>query len=163
MRAIQEEIHRQGAPLLSLPQLRTLARPHPSPGYCQFHLPEHLGVTLPTSSSIVKRRVRRAMVTRAANLQERRRVVLTLMPFWHLRRASQSAQTWMPTALSQLPPASLGRIKQGATLWGQPLEGTASGDPHQCRMRPLDQSIGQPIRTHNWRPGEEGGAGLSGQ
>ena len=135
MRAIREEMRQPGAPLLSLPPLRTLAYLHRSPGSCLFHLAEHLGVTRPTASSIVERLVRRGMVTRAANPHERRRIVLMLTPMgaWHLERARQSAQTWMATALSRLSPSSLRRIRQGVTLLGQPFERAASGDGHPCR------------------------------
>jgi DNA-binding MarR family transcriptional regulator len=95
MRAIRDEIRQQGAPRLSLPQLRTLAYLHCSPGSCLFRLAEHLGVTRPTASSIVERLVRRGMVTRAADPEERRRVVLRLTPVGasHLRRVRRSTHT----------------------------------------------------------------------
>lgn len=138
MRAIREEMRRRGAPLLSIPQLRTLAYLYRCPGSCLFQLAEHLGVTRPTASVVVERLVRRGMVTRAANPQERRRVVLKLTPLGtrHFRRARQSTQTWMATALSRLSPARLRRIMQGVTLLGEPFESVSSGDGHQERMRP---------------------------
>src|SRR5512136_2733803 len=74
MRAIRAEMRRNGAPLLSIPQARTLSYLHRCPGSCLFHLAEHLGVTRPTASTIVERLVRRGMVSRAEDPQERRRV-----------------------------------------------------------------------------------------
>ncbi len=130
LRGIHEEMRRQGAPLLSPPQLRTLAYLHRSPGSCLFHVAEHLGVTRPTASVIVERLVRRGMVTRAADPQERRRVVLKLtsMGAWHLQRARQATQTWMAAALSRLSPDNLRRIKEGVTLLAEPFSGTAGGE-----------------------------------
>lgn len=133
MRAIRDEMRQQGPPLLSLPQLRTLAYLHCRPGSCLFRLAEHLGVTRPTASSIVERLVRRGMVTRAADPEERRRVVLGLTPMGasHLQRARQSTQAWMATALSRLSPSSLRRIKNGVALLEGPFGGAASGDGRQ--------------------------------
>lgn len=128
MRAVHEEMRRQGAPLLSPPQLRTLAFLHRSPGSCLFHVAGHLGVARPTASVIVERLVRRGMVSRTAHPQERRRIVLDLTPTgaWHLQRARQATQAWMAAALSQLPPASLRRIKEGMRLLERPF----TGAPH---------------------------------
>jgi DNA-binding MarR family transcriptional regulator len=133
MRAIREEMRRQGAPLLSLPQLRTLAYLHRNPGSCLFHLAKHLGVARPTASTIVERLVRRGMVTRADNPEERRRVVLTLTPLGarYLRRARESTQSWMATALSRLSSARLRRIMQGMSLLGEPFAGGASENGHE--------------------------------
>ncbi len=137
MRAIHEEMRRHGAPLLSPPQLRTLAFLHRNPGSCLFRVAEHLGVTRPTASVIVERLVRRGMVTRAANPQERRRIVLDLTSTgaWHLQRARQATQTWMAAALSRLSPASLRRIKEGMGLLAQPFAGS-DGDRRGDRPRP---------------------------
>lgn len=71
MRAIYEQMRRQGASLLSLHQFRTRAYLHCRPDACLFHLAEHLGVTRPTASVIVEPPVRRGMVARVATPQER--------------------------------------------------------------------------------------------
>lgn len=128
MRAIREEMRRQGTSPLSLPQLRTLAYLHRNPGSCLFHLAKYLGVTRPTASTIVERLVRRRMLSRVDNPLERRRIVLTLTPLGeqYLRRARQSTQRWMATALSRLSSARLRRIMQGVTLLGEPFTGAAS-------------------------------------
>ena len=133
MRAIREEMRRQGAPLLSLPQLRTLAYLDRNPGSCLIFLARHLGVARPTASTIVERLVRRGMVTRADNPEERRRVVLSLTPMGarYMRRARQSTQTWMATALSRLSSARLRRIMQGMSLLGAPFAGAARENGHE--------------------------------
>lgn len=130
MRAIREEMRRQGAPLFSIPQLRTLVYLHRRPGSCLFHLADHLGVTRPTASAIVDRLVRRGMLARAKDPQERRRVLLTLTPEGarHLERARRSTQAWMAHALSGMSPINLRYIMHGLTLLAEPFIGAGGGD-----------------------------------
>jgi DNA-binding MarR family transcriptional regulator len=130
MRAIREEVRRQGVPHFSIPQLRTLAYLHRRPGACLFHLAEHLGVSRPTASNLVERLVRRGMLTRAADPQERRRVVLTLTPpgARHFRQARQSAQAWMATVLAGQSPITLQRITEGMSLLDKTFRGAANGN-----------------------------------
>jgi DNA-binding MarR family transcriptional regulator len=173
MRAIHEEMRRQGNPLLSPPQLRTLAYLHRSPESCLFHVADHLGVTHPTASVIVERLVRRGLVARITNPQERRRIMLKLTPegAWHLQRARQATQTWLVGTLSQLSTTSLRRIKQGVALLGEPFAGAASGDVHRPATRPRSRGSQQPpgsipaATSPNARVGTGRGnrAGLSGQ
>lgn len=130
VRAIRAEMRRNGAPLLSIPQVRTLAYLHRSPGSCLFHLAEHLGVTRPTASTVVERLVRRGMVSRAEDPQERRRVMLRLTPLGlrHFERTRQATQRWMAAVLSQLSPAELRHIKKGVTVLAAPFDGAVERD-----------------------------------
>jgi DNA-binding MarR family transcriptional regulator len=130
MRAIRTEMRRNGVPLLTIPQVRTLAYLHRSPGSCLFHLAEHLGVTRPTASTIVERLVRRGMVNRAEDPRERRRVMLRLTPLGlqHFRRTRRATQEWMAAVLSQLSAAELQRIKQGVTGLAAPFNGAVDQD-----------------------------------
>jgi DNA-binding MarR family transcriptional regulator len=130
MRAIREEVRRQGAPHLSIPQLRTLEYLHHRPGACLFHLAEHLGVSRPTASNLVERLVRRGMLTRVADPQERRRVVLTLTPSGarYLRQVHQSAQAWMITVLAGHSRTTLQRITAGMSLLDKTFRGAANGN-----------------------------------
>jgi len=130
MRAIREEVRRQGAPHFSIPQLRTLAYLHRRPGACLFHLAEHLGVSRPTASNLVERLVRRGMLTRVADPQERRRVVLALTPLGarHFRQARQSAQAWMENVLAGQSPNTLQRITEGMRLLDRTFREAANGN-----------------------------------
>jgi len=123
MRAIRAEMRRNGAPLLSIPQVRTLAYLHRSPGSCLFHLAEHLGVTRPTASTLVERLVRRGIVSRAEDPRERRRVVLRLTPLGlrHFRRTRHATRRWMATVLSRLSAVELRQVMKGVTALGQPF------------------------------------------
>ena len=130
MRAIRAEMRRNGAPALSIPQVRTLAYLHRSPASCLFHLADHLGVTRPTASTIVERLVRRGMVSRADDPRERRRVVLRLTPLGlqHFRRTRRATQKWMATVLSRLSAAELRHIARGVTVLRAPFEGAVGRD-----------------------------------
>jgi len=173
MRALHEQMRRHGSPLLSAPQLRTLAYLRDSPGSCLFHVAERLGVTHPTASVIVERLVRRGMVTRTADPQERRRIVLTLTPMgaWHLQRARQATHTWMEAALSRLSPASLRLIKQGMTLLGGPFADAPTRGGDRRGIRPGARGPNPPARPLSGAPhtnarlvtGRGDRAGLSGQ
>jgi DNA-binding MarR family transcriptional regulator len=147
MRTIREEMRRQGAPLFSIPQIRALAFLHRRPGACLLDLADHLGVTCPTASTIVDRLVRRGVVARAADPEERRRVVLTLTPLGtrHLRRARQSTQAWMATALARLTPDALQRITRGVTLLGEAFKDARRDDsrPHAAALPLTDNRKGE--------------------
>jgi len=135
MRAIREETRRHGAPLLSIPQLRTLAFLDRQPGACLIHLAEHLGVSLPTASTLVDRLVRQGLITRTQDPRERRRIVLTLTPpgARHYRRARQSAHAWMAATLAHLSPEALRRISRGVTMLGEAFTG-AGRDESRLRL-----------------------------
>jgi len=130
MRAIRAEMRRNGDPLFSIPQVRALAYLHRNPGSCLFHLAEHLGVTRPTASTLVERLVRRGMVSRAEDPQERRRVVLRLTPLGlrHFRRTRQATRRWMATVLSRLSAVELRHIKKGVTVLAAPFDGAVERD-----------------------------------
>ena len=126
MRALNEEMRRQGGPALSLPQLRVLAYLHHHPGACLFHVSEHLGVSRPTTSIMVERLVRRGMISRATDPEERRRIVLALTPIGarHLERARRSTETHMAAVLARLSPRALERISEGLVLMRGAFEGS---------------------------------------
>src|SRR5881409_3039307 len=80
MRVVRSEMRHQGALVVSVPQFRALAFVERHPGVSLAGVAEHLGVTAPTASTIVERLVRRRLVGRVPDPEERRRVVLSLTP-----------------------------------------------------------------------------------
>ncbi len=78
MRCLRAEIRRQGQPLLSVPQLRTMIFLKNFPGSSLSGVAEHLGVTKATASTLVEKLVKRGLINRVEHPQERRRHVLTL-------------------------------------------------------------------------------------
>jgi DNA-binding MarR family transcriptional regulator len=147
MRVIREEVRRRGAPHFSIPQLRTLAYLHRRPGACLFHLAEHLGVSRPTASSLVARLVRRGMVARGTNPEERRRVALTLTPVGarHFRRARQSAQAWMAAVFAGQSPTTLRCITEGLSLLNKTFGEASNGNrrPREAGPHPREPAPGR--------------------
>ena len=80
MRFLRREFRHHSAPLLSVPQARTLAFVDRTPGSSLSDLALHLNVTPPTASLIVNRLVQQGLVRRAEHHLERRRCALTLTP-----------------------------------------------------------------------------------
>ncbi len=120
MRFIRTEMRRNRASALSVPQLRALAFLDRNPGSCLFHVADHLGVTTPTASVIVDRLVRRGLMLRSEDPQERRRLVLTLTPKGsrHLEHARSATRAWIADVLAPLPRPALRRIEEGISLLG---------------------------------------------
>ena len=137
MRAIRNEIRRQGAVHFSVPQIRTLAFLHHRTGAYLFELAEHLGVARPTASNLVERLVQRGMVTRTTDPRERRRVVLALTPLGtrHFQNASRSAQAWMATVLAGQAPSALRRLTAAMSVLGKAFEGSANGNGHPSKVK----------------------------
>src|SRR5262245_11085533 len=93
MHCIRTEMRSHRAPSLSVPQFRVLTFLSRRPGAPLASVAEHLGVARSTASAIVDRLVRRQLVSRAEDPQERRCVILTLTPagVQHLQQARDAA------------------------------------------------------------------------
>src|SRR5262245_44148028 len=78
MRAIRTEMRRRRPADLSVPQFRALAFVRRNPGASLSDVAEHLGLTLPTTSTLIDLLVARELVDRAPKPTNRRRVTLTL-------------------------------------------------------------------------------------
>jgi DNA-binding MarR family transcriptional regulator len=81
---------------------------------------EHLGVSRSTASAIIDRLVRRKLVNRAEDPQERRCVVLTLTPAGeqHLQQARDATCTRLAKVLAGLSAADLLQVTEGLMLLG---------------------------------------------
>jgi DNA-binding MarR family transcriptional regulator len=120
MRFIRTEMRSRRAPSLSVPQLRVLTFLNHVPGAPLASVTEHLGVSRSTASAIVDRLVRRKLVNRTEDPQERRCVVLTLTPAGaqHLQQARDATCTRLATVLAGLSAADLLQVTEGITLLG---------------------------------------------
>ncbi|MFL5802802.1 MAG: MarR family winged helix-turn-helix transcriptional regulator [Roseiflexaceae bacterium] len=78
MRTIRTEMRRRRPADLSVPQFRALAFVRRNPGASLSEVAEHLGLTLPATSTLVDLLVTRELVVRELNPANRRRVTLTL-------------------------------------------------------------------------------------
>src|SRR5215472_3469611 len=78
MRTLRTEMRRRRPADLSVPQFRALAFVRRHPGASLSEVAEHLGLTLPATSTLIDHLVARELVRRAPNPDNRRRLVLTL-------------------------------------------------------------------------------------
>ncbi len=82
-------------------------------------------MTPPTASALVERLVQRGLVHRAADPQERRRVVLQLTPAGArlVERAWRATRARLREILSGLPPAQLEQVRHAMQLLQEVLHG----------------------------------------
>jgi DNA-binding MarR family transcriptional regulator len=120
MRFIRKEMRSRRGPALSVPQLRVLTFLSHVPGAPLASVTEHLGVSRSTASAIIDRLVRRKLVNRAEDPQERRCVVLTLTSAGaqHLQQARDATCTRLAKVLAGLSAADLLQVTEGLTLLG---------------------------------------------
>ena len=78
MRTIRGEIRRHRSSDLTVPQLRSLAYLNRCPGSGLAGLAEHLGLTPPSTCTLVDGLVARSLVVRQTAPDDRRRIALTL-------------------------------------------------------------------------------------
>ena len=130
MRHIREEMRRHAPPRLSLPQFRALAFLDRNPGCCLSEVAVHLGVARPTASVIVDRLVRRRLVVRNDDPQERRRIVLTLTPEGTrlLHQARNATRSWIATLLAESSETELRQIAEGLMLVGEAFRAKGGKD-----------------------------------
>ena len=130
MRFIRAEMRRNRTSALSVPQLRALAFLDHHPGSCLSHVADHLGVTTPTASVIVDRLVRRGLLRRSEDPQERRRVVLALTARGRrqLEQARKATRKWIADVLASLPRPALRRIEEGLCLLGSAFKRASLGN-----------------------------------
>ena len=120
MRFIRKEMRSRRGPSLSVPQLRVLTFLSHVPGAPLASVTGHLGVSRSTASAIVDRLVRRKLVHRTEDPQERRCVMLTLTPAGaqHLQQARDATCTRLAKVLAGLSAADLLQVTEGLTLLG---------------------------------------------
>ncbi len=129
MRSIRAEMRSRRALLLSVPQFRVLTFLSREPGAPLSSVAEHLGVTRSTASAIVDRLVRRKLVSRTEDPQERRCVVLTLTSSGaqQLREAREAACGHMAKVLAGLSAADLLKVTDGLKRLGGALKEIVAG------------------------------------
>jgi DNA-binding MarR family transcriptional regulator len=146
MRCIRGEFRRNRGADLSVPQFRVLAFLRRCPGACLFAVADHLGVARPTASVLVDRLVRRGLVARRRDPEERRQVVLQLTPAGvrQFERARHAARTWMASLLTSHSSERLGRITEGLTALAETFRAMeqrpdAQGVDRRAKLLPCDR------------------------
>jgi DNA-binding MarR family transcriptional regulator len=102
IQSIRVEMRTQRQHDLSVPQFRTLAFLSRHPGSSLSAAAEFIGLTLPTMSVLVEGLVQRGLVDRAADLRDRRRVLLSLTPEGGAlhQRVLAAAEAWLEQLLA---------------------------------------------------------------
>jgi DNA-binding MarR family transcriptional regulator len=78
MRLIRNHLRRYGTKEMSVPQFRTLNFLYRKEGVSLSEVADHIGLTLPTMSMLVDGLVAKGLLDRREDLQDRRRMTLTL-------------------------------------------------------------------------------------
>ena len=104
-RVIRSELRKHGAKEMSVPQYRTLAFVYRNEGASLSEVCDHIGLTLPTMSTLVDGLVARGLVNRQTDPEDRRRMTLTLKEPGRARLQSARAATtaYLEERLRQLP------------------------------------------------------------
>jgi DNA-binding MarR family transcriptional regulator len=104
---------RRREPSWSLPQLHTLGFLQLNPGASLSELAGHLGVGLPSASTLVSRLVAAGQVDRRDDPEERRRTILTLTRQGEaqLEAAIQAGREELSERLRSLPARDLTRVE----------------------------------------------------
>jgi DNA-binding MarR family transcriptional regulator len=104
-RAIRTELRKYGAKEMSVPQYRTLAFVYRNEGASLSEVCDHIGLTLPTMSTLVDGLVARGLVNRRTDPEDRRRMTLTLTEPGRTRLQSARASTmaYLEDKVRQLP------------------------------------------------------------
>lgn len=113
MRLIRTGVRRRGA--LSVPQVRVLSHLTRQPGASVSEIAYLLDVTIPSASALVERLVRKNMVRRQDDPNERRRVLLTLTPAGveAYEQSKAIAQEFVANLLNVESPEKLNAINEG--------------------------------------------------
>ncbi len=127
MRLLRREMRKEAGQGLSVPQLRVLAFLSGSPGASLSAVSDFAGVADATASAMVDRLVRRELVTRETDPEERRRVCLGLTAEGAalLGRARARARTRVAQNLAVLSGSELASLGDGLNLLRRVLEAAA--------------------------------------
>ena len=105
MRSIRAELRRHRGGDLSVPQFRTLIFLSRHEGTSLSQVAEHIGLTLPSMSSIIDGLVARGLATRETHPNDRRRMALALTTRGQatLRSALGATETYLRGVFATLP------------------------------------------------------------
>lgn len=114
MGTVRAEMRRHRAPGLSVPHFRVLAYLGRHAGASLSEVAEHVGLQLPSMSTLIEGLVTRGFVTRAPSAEDRRRVTLTLTASGRatLATARQHSQAKLAERLAALSPAEQATVVQ---------------------------------------------------
>ncbi len=112
MRGIRKQLRKHGAQVLSVPQFRTLLFISRNKGASLSEVAEHIGLTLPSMSTLVEGLVARNFVVRRTHQDDRRRMTLMLTERGEttLRSAREGTHAYLTERFSRFSEAERGTI-----------------------------------------------------
>ena len=114
MRLIKAEMRLHRSADLSIPQFRTLTFLNRNSGASLYEVANHLGLTSPSTSSLVDELVKRDLIHRQLSTTDRRRITLVMTPLGEtiLKTARQETHSRLASILKELSPTDLELITQ---------------------------------------------------
>ena len=111
-RAIRGELRKYGAKEMSIPQFRTLALVYRKERVSLSEVAEHIGLTLPTMSTLVDGLVDRGLISRREDPEDRRRMTLALTEQGRsgFESAREATAAYLEQRLRQLSPSNRATI-----------------------------------------------------
>lgn len=121
IRVIRTKMRQNRAPALTVPQFRALVFVKDNEGVSLSQVAEYVGLTLPSTSTLVDGLVKRRVLTRQTHPTDRRRLTLTLTAQGRqmLQAARLNTQTYLAEQLADMPEADRATITQAMALLKQ--------------------------------------------
>ncbi len=121
MRVVRNKLREHGAQLLSVPQFRTLSFISRNNGASLSEVANHIGLTLPSMSTLVDGLVTRNFVIRRTHEDDRRRMDLTLTEHGEatLRSARKETQEYLKQRFTGLSESERGTVVKGLRILRQ--------------------------------------------
>jgi DNA-binding MarR family transcriptional regulator len=118
MRVIRKQLREHGTQFLSVPQFRTLLFISRNRGASLSEVADHIGLTLPSMSTLVDGLVARNFVIRRTHQDDRRRMDLTLTERGEntLQSARKGTQEYLKGRLSRLSETERATVVQGMRI-----------------------------------------------
>ena len=118
MRVIRKKLREHGTQLLSVPQFRTLSFISRNEGASLSEVAEHIGLTLPSMSTLVDGLVTRNFVVRSTHQDDRRRMDLTLTERGEttLQSARKETQEYLKQRLTGLSESERTTVVKGMRI-----------------------------------------------
>ena len=118
MRSIRAQLRKSGAIEVSIPQFRTLVFISRHSGASLSDAADHIGLTLPSMSTMIDGLVTRNLVIRRTDPHDRRRMTLTLTERGRttLRGARESTLTYLSGLLRNIPTSDRATLVRGMQI-----------------------------------------------
>lgn len=121
IRVIRTKMRQNRAPALTVPQFRALVFVKDNEGVSLSQVAEYVGLTLPSTSTLVDGLVKRGLLTRETHPTDRRRLTLTMTSsgrqMWLAAR--RNTQNYLAEQLAKVPEADRAAITQAMGLLKQ--------------------------------------------